>query len=397
MDFARSGPQPTARSAAPAVWALAALVAAAQTWAAFHRPLYDRLADLHVYVGSVALLHDGGSLYDFAAASNGAPFTYPPFAGLLFAPLPLVSEPVLRVLWTLATVAVVVAIAVAVSRADQPHPWLPDGAGTAALAVLLFLSAPVSSNLRFGQVSVFLALLVLLDCLRLVPERFAGVATGVAGAIKLTPLIFIPFFWFSGRRRTAVTAAGTFAGCSLLAWLILPADSARFWFTEIWKVDRVGNISTGGNQSLNGMLLRLDVTDGTRTAIVGLVGLAVATWALVRAVRADRAGAPVAAAVILGAASLVVSPVSWTHHQIWLVLAAFLAVSASAAHNAGWALFVAAVMVLPVTSVGAGLPGGVLWGNARLLLAVAVACAVPFLTRRRPVAEPRIPTPVVTG
>lgn len=375
-----------------AAWIVAMVVAAAQCWAAFARPLHDRLADLHVYVGSVSLLREGGSLYDFAAEPTGAPFTYPPFAGLLFLPLTLVSEPALRVVWTTATVMVIALIAVVVARAADPH-LLPARLAAAVLTAVLFASAPASSNLRFGQVSVFLALLVLVDCLRLVPERFAGIATGFAGAVKLTPLIFIPYLWFTGRRRAALTAAATFGGCALLAWLVLPGESARFWLTEIWNVDRVGNISTGGNQSLNGMLLRLAVPDTARTALVGVIGLAVAVWALVRAVRADRAGAPLAGAVVVGAASLVVSPVSWTHHQIWLVLAAWVAVSASAARNAAWSGLVVALMALPVTSVGAHLPGGVVWGNARLLLALAIACAVPFVARRAAAPEPA-PRPV---
>jgi len=387
MDLIRANLVARSPPAVRIMWTVAAIAAAAQCWGAFARAPHDRLADLHVYVGSVSLLREGGSLYDFAAEPTGAPFTYPPFAGLLFLPLTLVSEPALRVVWTTATVAVVALIAVLVSRAADPYP-VPAGLATAAGAVVLFASAPVSSNLRFGQVSVFLVLLVLVDCLRLVPERFAGIATGLAGAVKLIPLIFIPYLWFTGRRRAALTAAATFGGSVLLAWLVLPGESARFWLTEIWDVDRVGNISTGGNQSLNGMLLRLAVPDAARTALVGVVGLAVAAWALVRAVRADRAGAPLAGAVAVGAASLVVSPVSWTHHQTWLILAAWVAVSASAARNAAWSGLVVALMVLPVTSVGAHLPGGVIWGNARLLLALAIACAVPFAARRAPAPEP---------
>ena len=50
-------------------------------------------------------------------------------------------------------------------------------------------------------------------------------------------------------------------------------------------------------------------------------------------------------------------------------------------------------MALPVTSVGAHLPGGVVWGNARLLLALAIACAVPFVARRAAAPEPA-PQPV---
>ena len=51
---------------------------------------------------------------------------------------------------------------------------------TPLLAIALFASAPISSNFRFGQISVFLVALVLLDALAVVPERWRGVATGVA-------------------------------------------------------------------------------------------------------------------------------------------------------------------------------------------------------------------------
>src|SRR5262245_18614741 len=82
------------------LWYLAALAAAFQVYSALVRPAYDRLADLAVYAGSVRLLADGGSLYDFAAAHNAAPFTYPPFAGLVLYPLALVDDGVARAGWT---------------------------------------------------------------------------------------------------------------------------------------------------------------------------------------------------------------------------------------------------------------------------------------------------------
>jgi hypothetical protein len=52
------------------------------------RPSGDRLADLHVYWGSAQQVLHGRPLYGFRAA-NGDPFTYPPFAVLLFLPLGL--------------------------------------------------------------------------------------------------------------------------------------------------------------------------------------------------------------------------------------------------------------------------------------------------------------------
>ncbi len=68
----------------------------------FLRPNSDRLADLHVYWGAVRAVLHGDPLYGFHA-ENGDPFTYPPFAALVFLPLGLVPELVVDAVWTVAT------------------------------------------------------------------------------------------------------------------------------------------------------------------------------------------------------------------------------------------------------------------------------------------------------
>ncbi|HET6213620.1 MAG TPA: glycosyltransferase 87 family protein [Micromonosporaceae bacterium] len=335
-----------------------------------------------MYVGSVRDLAADGSLYDYAFPPTGAPFTYPPFAGLLLSPLAPLNLDVVMVSWMVATVVGVVTLAVLLAKVPGLPDVLPPALRAPAVALLLFLSSPIGSNLRFGQISFFVVLAVLVDCLRIVPPRYAGVATGIAAAVKLTPLIFIPYFWISGQRRAAVAATGTFAVCTGLAWAILPGDSARFWGTELFDVDGMGFIAIGGNQSLNGAMLRLHHPDAARTAVLATVGVAIVVLALIRAARAWRNNQPLAAAVMVGAAGLVFSPVSWTHHQLWLVFAALVPVSRRRSWNLGWAALVSAIMILPVTSVGASLPGGVVFGNAHLLLAVAVATVVPFFGSR---------------
>ncbi|GAA1603373.1 glycosyltransferase 87 family protein [Actinoplanes couchii] len=362
-----------------ALWALAMVVAAVQVWAGLHLTSGASLADLRVYLGSLETLHAGGALYDYAAPGTGAPFTYPPFAALVFAPLPLLPFVVVATLWTAGTLAAVAGIA----RLVRP-------AGAAFVALALVASAPVSSNLRYGQISVFLVLLVLADALRVVPERYRGIATGVAGAIKLTPLIFVPYYWFSGQRRTAITSVVSFVTATALAWIVLPAESTRFWFTTLFNVNRVGNISTGGNQSLNGVLLRWDIDDHIRTPVVALIGAVVVILALWRATRAHRAGDDLTAAVLVGAAGLVFSPVSWTHHQIWLVLAAFLVVSRRTGVNVLWTVLALAIMIVPVLRIAEVLSDEVITGNARVWLAVAVAALIPF----RHVSAPMTPSPL---
>jgi alpha-1,2-mannosyltransferase len=340
-------------------WLPALLVAVVTGYAVLTRPPGPRLADLDVYLGAVTGLRHGDSLYDFILGN--APFTYPPFAGLLLVPLTGVPKMGLQVFWTLTTVIAVVLIGHLAGARRAP-----------LITLALFLSAPVSSDLRYGQVSVFLGLLVLVDVLRPM-GRANGVLIGLAAAIKLTPLIFIPMLWLGGRRRAAVTATATFVACATAAALVLPADSWRYWTTEVRDVNRLGFIDSVGNQSLNGALLRMGLDSPVRQGLVLLLGGLVVLFALHRARKMADAGDWLAATVVVGAAGVVLSPVSWTHHQIWLVLGAFLARNA-VARAAGLAL-----MLLPSTAV---------WGEARLLWAVAVATMIQGRDANAPPPRP---------
>jgi alpha-1,2-mannosyltransferase len=332
----------------------AILVAAVLAWATLIRDPAARMPDFQVYLGAVDGLRHGASLYDFAR--DNAPFTYPPFAGVLFRPLTWPPTIAVQVAWTVATIATVL--------------WLARKTG--AKALILMLSAPIASDLRYGQVSLFLAAIVVLDVLR--PSRAHGVLVGLAAAVKLTPLIFIPMLWATGRRRAAVIAAGTFAGCGAIGAAVLPSDSWRFWTTEMFHVSRLGAITSVGNQSLNGALMRLDVP--MRAAIALVLGGVIAVLALRRAARAT---SPLEALIVVGSASIVLSPVSWTHHQVWLVLAVLLPMPTLGR------IAVAAIMLLPVTALA-----GPLWSNARLILAVLVAVALPVRRRAAARAEPPV-------
>jgi alpha-1,2-mannosyltransferase len=385
--MAPAGSLPARRGVHLLAWLPAAVLAFIQSYAALTRPEHDRLADLGVYLGGVEYLVNGLSLYDFITA-NDAPFTYPPFAALLMLPLVYLDETVLRFAWTALTVVAVWWMAIVVSRVVGERvpanltPWLPH-----ITAAILFASAPVSSNIRFGQVSVFLALLILIDLVTPSPRRFSGALTGLSAAIKLTPLIFVPMVWLGGRRRATVAATLAFFGATALALIVLFDDSLRYWGTELLNVDRVGHITTGGNQSVNGALLRLGVPESTRLAIWLASSTIVGVVALWRSARLARAGDWFSAVVVTGAASIAISPVSWTHHQIWLVLAALLPVAGPPARRIAWIAIVLTIMIVPVTSLGSKLPSvlGVVGGELRGLLAVVAACLVPlaFSARQR--------------
>jgi alpha-1,2-mannosyltransferase len=362
---------------ARAVWAFFGVVAVVSSALVLRRPPDDRLADLHIYHGAVRALWSGQPLYEYAAA-NGGPFTYPPFAALLLSPLALVPEGLLRLLWLAATCAAVVAVGHAVGRALAPsersRPLV-----VALVACGVLLSAPAQSNLRFGQVSIFVVLLALVDGMGLTPARWRGVLIGVAAAVKLTPLLFVAYLLLARRYRDAARAAGAFAVCAVLAAAALPAESWTYWTATVFQTSRIGDLASLGNQSVHGMLLRLGLPPSALPAVWAclVAGLCVAT--LVRARRISLDGDPLRAAVLVGCATVAASPVSWTHHQVWPVLAAMLMIATAGAWRraAGGALLVTMTVSLGAALSSVSRLRGVQFvlENARALGVVATCLA----------------------
>jgi len=355
----------TAGRRAVALWVVFGAVAVVSCALVWRRP--DRLSDLHIYYGALQHLRAGQPLYSYVAA-NGGPFTYPPFAALVLFPIALVPAGLLDVLWLAATVGALVAIAAAVGRSK------PDV--VAAVACGLLLSAPAQSNLRFGQVSVFVVLLALVDAAGLTPARYRGCLVGVAAAVKLTPLLFVVYFVAARRYRDAGRAAAAFGVCAAVGALVLPSASLTYWTGTVLDTSRIGNLASLGNQSVQGMLLRVGVPPTVLplvwAALVGVVCLV----ALARARQLARDGHHTAAAVLVGCATVAASPVSWTHHQLWPVLAAMLLIGAHGAvrRAAGAALLTAMVLSLGVVLGEVSMRPGVqfLLENARALGTVGV-------------------------
>ncbi|GAB7047855.1 glycosyltransferase 87 family protein [Catenuloplanes indicus] len=375
---------------AAALWAVFVATAIVSSVLVLHRAPDDRLSDLHIYYGAAEAVRAGDALYGFVA-ENGGPFTYPPFAAVLFLPLTWIPELTLRIVWLAATAGAVAAIGAAMSR-------LVPARRTALLAPLLafavLITSSAQSNLRFGQVSAFLVLLALVDAAGLTPARHRGVLIGVAAAIKLIPLLFVVFLVWSRQTGAAVRAAVTFAGCAVLGALALPSDSWTYWSGTVLRTSRIGDLASTGNQSINGMLLRAGVP---QTAVWVAVAGAVCVVALWHARRAHLAGEPGRAAVLAGCATVAASPVSWTHHQVWLPLAAIMLITAGGGRArpvAGTVLLCAAVLSPSTVLRAAGAYPGLafLGDNARTLATIAV-CLTGLGLARAAGSPPVLPLP----
>lgn len=288
------------------------------------------LGDLEIYRGAISYAVSGGDLYQWVyqhPTVHGLGFTYPPFAALAMSWLVLVPMVPAKVIWTVLTFGLAAACCwLAVDHAAGRTDARPSGLGAdrllwTALAFLLFIfSYPFLHNLAVGQASLFVIGLALFD--HRLPRRWQGVLVGLAGAIKLTPLIFVPYYLFTKQWRQAATSTGVFVAATGLSFVLFPTASISYWFDKLWQTGRVGRTDSTVNKSLLGFLSR-QLPDGAVTTISWLVlVLAVAALAYWRASRSFASGDVFGAVLIVGALSVAVSPISWPHHQLWLILMA---------------------------------------------------------------------------
>src|ERR1019366_5335497 len=185
------------------------------------------------------------------------------------------------------------------------------------------------------------------------------IGIGIAAGIKLTPLIFIPYLLLIRKFRQAATATTVFAATVGLGYALLPRDSGDYWAGRLFlNANRIVFLGTRGNQSLRGIVTRLagSVTSGTTPWIAAAVLVVIAG---------------LVTAAVLYRAGLLVSPLSWEHHWVWVALGiallAHLGAQARGLVRAAW--WVAAAGLVAVFgawpqfwAAQAGLtPAGLVW------------------------------------
>ena len=337
---AATGPQPKGpRWLLPAgALLLAAVLAAYLADLVTHLSYMAAMRDLVVYRDGGLIVrhvspaydpHRTSPLYDWTG-QNGVQFTYPPFAAVIFAVGSVLSWTAMRWAMTLASLAALGLslwlVFGALGYRDRPAVRLGATLGVSALALA---TEPVQQTLALGQVNLLLMLLVVADLLTagaLTPgglkgrtRWWHGLGIGIAAGVKLTPLIFIPYLLLIRRYRQAATATGVFAATAALGYALLPRDSSTYWAHGLFlKANRIVFLGTRGNQSLRGVLTRLagSVSEGTVPWIAAAILIAIA--GLVAAALLYRARQPVPAMLACALTGLLVSPLSWDHHWVWV-------------------------------------------------------------------------------
>jgi alpha-1,2-mannosyltransferase len=276
--------------------------------------------DLHVYLGGAATLDHPGTLYSYVYSEQTAdfplPFTYPPFAAVVFYPLHWLPFGLVAFGWQVAMIAALYGVV----RISQRFLGIPAAAGPrvamAWTAITIWIE-PLRNNFDYGQINVFVTLAVLWAAYT-TRWWLSGLLIGVASGIKLTPAIAGVYLVGVRRVGAAVFSAVVFLATIGISALVV-GDDTRYYFTKLLgDAHRVGPIATSINQSWRGGLSRILGYDAgfgppVLIAIALTAVLAILAWRALDA--SDRLGKLLAVELF----GLLMSPISWTHHWVWLV------------------------------------------------------------------------------
>lgn len=304
-----------------APWVLLALTMVLHVLATLAGTDAFAMVDLRVYLEGAQHLTDG-TLYDFFSEPLHLPFTYPTFSAIIFTPMTWLPWTVLRVLWQVASFGAIGLIGYATLRLlgragpKAPNPIADVRGIVVTITALGLWLEPVRTTFNYGQINLFLCALLLSGAVAS-KEWLAGASVGLAAGIKLTPAITGLYYLLQRRWSAVVWSIVFFAGTVLVGLAIVPSETIRFFTKLMLDPARTGPVWSAINQSLRGAIARLAGQDLTSlwlvtAAVAAVLGLW-ATWACLRV--GDRTAGFLAVQIT----GLLISPISWSHHWVWVL------------------------------------------------------------------------------
>ncbi len=303
-----------------------------------------RFFDLNIYNHAGLLVrHDPAALYTWHFMP-GVQYLYTPFAAAGFAVSSLLPWALLKWLMAAASFA---AVPLTVWVTFGQLGWRGRRRQTAVLgvgAVALWME-PALVSLQQGQIELVLMALIAWDLCQPDAKRWKGAGVGLAAGIKLVPLIFILYLALAGKLRQAAVAAAAFAGTALAGFVVR-------WLTGYFL--HSGNfptVSLGSlrNQSLLAMVIRAPGGSTPATALWLGAAVAVGCLGLAAATQLAHSGQPTAGWITCGVTGVLLSPISWDNHWVWVVpMLALLTDAAVRARRAARLTWAAAAAVAAV-------------------------------------------------
>jgi len=335
------------------IWAAAAFGLALAAYAAdvAAHPIDLTLGwfDLNIYNhAGLITRHAPDTLYTWHFLP-GVQYLYTPFAALGFAAGSLLPWAVLKWVMTVVSLAAMV-VTVWVTFGQLGWTGRRRAAGVLGVSAVALWTEPVLRSLQVGQIELLLMALIAWDLCQPDGRRWKGIGVGVAAGIKLVPLIFIPYLVLAGKLRQAAVALAVFAVTAVIGFAALPHDSVKWWLTGYFlHAGDFSNTSLGSllNQSVLALITRTPAGTGSVTALWLLLAVVIGCLGLASAAVLARSGRPTAGWVTCAVTGVLISPISWDNHWVWIVPVGVLlvdaAVRARGAARAGYVALIAAL------------------------------------------------------
>lgn len=288
--------------------------------------------DFSIYrLGAMTIFDNEGftqDLYSPTLNDHGVikpPFTYPPFAAMLFLPfafMPLVVGKVLMVLgsvvvaWWLSTI---IYNYVNARGRELPLQRYFGRVGTIAVLTLLVVAAgPWQRTIDLIQINPFITALILADFVRPATRVPRGVLIGIAGGVKLTPLVFGLILLVRRDWKGIATLGATFFATIALGFILMPKEAPEFWFAALTNPSRVGGLNYVDNISIQGWLLHFGLSEGAAKPVYYALALVSIVLTAGLLYQLERRGAALAQVAVTASLMVALSPISWSHHNVLL-------------------------------------------------------------------------------
>ena len=270
-------------------------------------------ADLSAYRDAVVAVNAGVNPYVVHTHMN---FVYPPSFLILMGWMSGLSDQVLGGLWqAMLIISLIGSLLWFLTWKEAMATCLPAGRPFQEetgwlLVVLTWLFFPVGFALGMGQVSLLLLGLLTLTgyCQSRKYHTSAGILIGIAGAIKLTPLIWLLVAVKERRYKTVLVGLATFGGLNLAS--VVYYGDAGLWrgFMEVMKASVVNQSVYYFNQGLPALMYRLGF--GNWVWLMTALIWAWCWWMMGRVREPWERLALVAAVATLSAS------IAWQHHLV---------------------------------------------------------------------------------
>jgi len=294
----------------------------------FSRP-FEILSDFNkaYYLSGRLILENPSLLYQ----KNTQQFVNIPIIALLFTPISYLNLPGAQFIFTALGVVAILAVILLLFKFTNIRGWQ-----RIAVVVIFAINGPLYYSFKEGNLTHFILLLLLgaILCIANKRDLLLGILLGIVALIKVPLLLFGIYFALIRKWKVLTGFILTILGIFGASILLFGVDSHRVWYRFCIEPFFNKAVSVYNVQSLDSFLIRLlgnpsltnfkPINEDWHYRLIHYLLLAIVVgvtiWICWRSKRPKTSEEEYLEFSIVMILALVISPISWTHYYLFLLL-----------------------------------------------------------------------------